>query len=622
MLLMSFVIKHGLSDSAVRDLFQVISSHCPAANLCVTSLYLFKKYFAGSGFPSRRHYYCNSCKAPVSEFDQVCPNSARASILPMSSRSYFVEISIEEQLRSLFKRPGFYGDIQYRFQRQKLQPNGIEDVYDGKLYQAQMEPGKFLSNPCNLSFQWNTDGVPLFHSSKYGMWPLYLKINELPPKKRDYLTNKILAGIWLGDGKPAVNTYFKPIYHTLQKLYTEGVLVSSPHITGPFQCHAIMLSGTCDMPAKAVALNMIGHNGFYGCPKCSQPGITYKTSKGGNVHVYPYNASNPVGPVRTSESLKHDAKVALRTNSVVNGIRGPGSCLATLPQHDIVKGMSIDYMHCVLINIVRLLISLWFESKYSSELWSCCRSESVVDARMESIQPPNFITRAPRGVSKRKFWKASEYRSWLFFYSLPVMWGILHTDYYQHYVLLCEAIYILNSSVNPRQLKKCSKLLRHFYFKFPTLYSERYLSCNMHQILHLPTVVEDLGPLFTNSCFDHEYSNGKLAKMVHSHSCVDSQILASFGTLQTLSDLASAYLEQDQEEFEVFREIVHRSKVPQCVVEINSECCAVGAITEVNVDTTLLQMFESAVQLTLPITCSKFGRLILRGEMFHSQLYK
>ena len=87
MLLMSFVIKHGLSDSTVRDLLQVISSHCPAANLCVTSLYLFKKYFAGSRFPSQRHYYCNSCKAPVSEFDQVCPNSACASILPMSSRS-------------------------------------------------------------------------------------------------------------------------------------------------------------------------------------------------------------------------------------------------------------------------------------------------------------------------------------------------------------------------------------------------------------------------------------------------------------------------------------------------------------------------------------------------------
>ena len=109
----------------------------------------------------------------------------------------------------------------------------------------------------------------------------------------------------------------------------------------------------------------------------------------------------------------------------------------------------------------------------------------------------------------------------------------------------------------------------------------------MHQILHLPTVVEDLGPLFTNSCFDHEDSNGKLAKMVYSHSCMDSQILALFGTLQTLSDLASAYLEHDQEEFEVFREIVHRSKVPRCVVEINSECCAIGAITEVNVDTTL-----------------------------------
>ena len=39
----------------------------------------------------------------------------------------------------------------------------------------------------------------------------------------------------------------------------------------------------------------------------------------------------------------------------------------------------------------------------------------------------------------------------------------------------------------------------------------------MYQILHLPAVVKDLGPLFTSSCFDHEDSNGKLAKMVHSH---------------------------------------------------------------------------------------------------------
>ena len=207
MLLMSFAIEHSLTDSAVRDLLQVLNLHCPAPNVCITSLYFFKKYFSGFRFPSRRHHYCSLCKTAVSEFEHVCPNSLCRTALPSSSRSYFVEISVEEELRSLFKRPGFYKDLQYRFQRQKLQPDNVEDVYDGKLYRAHMQPGKFLTNPCNVSFQWNTDGVPLFHSSKYGMWPLYLKINELPPMKRNCLSNKILAAIWFGNSKPAVNTF-------------------------------------------------------------------------------------------------------------------------------------------------------------------------------------------------------------------------------------------------------------------------------------------------------------------------------------------------------------------------------------------------------------------------------
>lgn len=220
-------------------------------------------------------------------------------------------------------------------------------------------------------------------------------------------------------------------------------------------------------------MNMVGHNGFYGCPKCSQPGENYKTQKGGKIHTYPYISTNPTGPVRTSESVRRDARTNLRTNTAVQGIRGPGSCIASLPQYDIVRGFSIDYMHCILINVVHPFISLWFEPQHSSEVRSCSHSVSIVDARLESIHPPNLITQAPRGISNRKYWKASEYRSWLFFYSLPVM-SILHEDYYQHYILLCEAIYILNSSVSRKELKRASKLLQHFYFQFPTLYSSRY----------------------------------------------------------------------------------------------------------------------------------------------------
>ena len=60
----------------------------------------------------------------------------------------------------------------------------ISDIYDGAEYSLLCQSGGFLcrqSNPANISFSFNTDGVSLFHSSKTGIWPIFLVINELPP---------------------------------------------------------------------------------------------------------------------------------------------------------------------------------------------------------------------------------------------------------------------------------------------------------------------------------------------------------------------------------------------------------------------------------------------------------
>ena len=57
------------------------------------------------------------------------------------------------------------------------------DIKDGYVYQQMISSG-FLSNPHNISFQLNTDGVPVFKSSGCSFWPIHLLINELPPSTR------------------------------------------------------------------------------------------------------------------------------------------------------------------------------------------------------------------------------------------------------------------------------------------------------------------------------------------------------------------------------------------------------------------------------------------------------
>ena len=68
--------------------------------------------------------------------------------------------------------------------RQRTDNGKIRDICDGTEYKKHVENG-FLADTRNISLALNTDGVAIFKSSKKGeLWPLYLVINELPPKMR------------------------------------------------------------------------------------------------------------------------------------------------------------------------------------------------------------------------------------------------------------------------------------------------------------------------------------------------------------------------------------------------------------------------------------------------------
>lgn len=79
--------------------------------------------------------------------------------------------------------PFIWKSLQSRF----MNDGKLSDIYGGSEYRRLMEPGQFLSKPENITFCLNTDGVSVFKSSKTEIWPIWLQINELPPKMRhDY----------------------------------------------------------------------------------------------------------------------------------------------------------------------------------------------------------------------------------------------------------------------------------------------------------------------------------------------------------------------------------------------------------------------------------------------------
>ena len=112
-----------------------------------------------------------------------------------------------------------------------------------------------------------------------------------------------------------------------------------------------------------------------------------------------------------------------------------------LPKFDIIKGVTIDCMHCILLGIMKRLLHLWFDKKYRAESFSIIKRIKDVNQRLLNIKPPNFITRIPRSQEHLGHYKASELKSFLLYYGLPCLLGILPNQYFQHFLLLVQAVF-------------------------------------------------------------------------------------------------------------------------------------------------------------------------------------
>lgn len=160
----------------------------------------------------------------------------------------------------------------------------------------------------------------------------------------------------------------------------------------------------------------------------------------------------------------------------------------------------------------------------------------IVDMRLEEIKPPHTISRKPRSISEHlKFWKASELRSWFFYYSIPCIADLLPPVYLYHYCTFVVGIFLLcTSSISTSDIEKSEELLRYFVFKFSSLYAEKYLTINIHSLLQLPQTVCELGSLWAFSCFSFEDANGELLQLFHGTQNIDLQIVNAVHVFQML----------------------------------------------------------------------------------------
>ena len=74
-------------------------------------------------------------------------------------------------------------EITNRYNLRQGSGDDRSDIYDGAVYQHIFQSG-FLSNTLNISLIFNTDGIPVFRSSSFALWPVLFLVNKLPYRLR------------------------------------------------------------------------------------------------------------------------------------------------------------------------------------------------------------------------------------------------------------------------------------------------------------------------------------------------------------------------------------------------------------------------------------------------------
>jgi len=134
-----------------------------------------------------------------------------------------------------------------------------------------------------------------------------------------------------------------------------------------------------------------------------------------------------------------------------------------------------------------------------------------------SLSLPIEFVRKVRSLKFFTKWKATECRQLLLYIGPVVFRSILNTNVYKCFLLLHCSIFIMcNKKLIQLLLRDAEILLQYFVSYSATIFGDKFISYNIHSLLHLAREVQHQGPLSSFSAYPFENKLGKIKKLVMS----------------------------------------------------------------------------------------------------------
>ncbi|VEN57146.1 unnamed protein product [Callosobruchus maculatus] len=323
-----------------------------------------------------------------------------------------------------------------------------------------------------------TDGLPLCKSSLSQFYPV-LGINKSLETK-----NVFLIGLYHGYEKP------KDFNQLLSMFVCESIKLIENGITVFNKKYSFKISSFhFDAVAKASVLFIKGHSGYSSCTKCTQEGEYIKDRV-----CFPDLAFTK----RTHKDFVDQTDPDHHTGH---------THLLKIPGINIIDDIPLDYMHLVMLGVVKKIISgIWCNGPPPNKLSS--HQIQMISENLLGLVPyvPMEFARKPRGLKEVKMWKATEFRQFLLYTGPLVLKDILPKNIYQLFMTLSVAInLLLTENISNDLISYAESLLLFFIKNVKEIYGSHLLTHNFHNLLHLCDDVRKFGSLdnFSNFAFEN-----------------------------------------------------------------------------------------------------------------------
>lgn len=249
-------------------------------------------------------------------------------------------------------------------------------------------------------------------------------------------------------------------------------------------------------------LGVANFNGQHGCLKCTTVGEYSYVS---NTNYFP----------RTECEKRTDEKFRQKEYTAHHKIDSP---LLKLNIDMIEQFPVADSLHLLHLGVMERLLFAWRDGIFRNcdSKWRASTISAVSEYLLECELTAEF-QRKLNGLTELPRWKGTQCRAFLHYIGIVVLKNHLEYKAYEHFLLLFCSVTICSSRRYFKLLPLAREMLNQFIELFKDdIYSEDYITSNVHNLTHLVDDVERFGELEPFSAYPFENALGKMKRILRS----------------------------------------------------------------------------------------------------------